>query len=68
MTRFEKYKSQGHVYGSAMTAAFGKVTAYENLRHGDDAPMVIFTEGGRDVSDEFNAWDLDTFYFLAQDM
>lgn len=68
MKRFERYKTEGHVYATALTTAFGKVTAYENLTHGDDAPMVIFDAEGNDVSDEFDAWDTETFYFLASDL
>ena len=68
MKRFERYKKDGHVFATAMTVAFGKVTAYENLTHGDDAPMVIFDAEGRDVSDEFDAWDVETFMFIAGDL
>lgn len=68
MTRFEKYKTNGYIHATAMTAAFGKVTAYENLTHGGDAPMVIFDAQGNDVSDEFDAWDLDTFFFIAESL
>ena len=68
MTRFEKYKSQGHVHATAITVAFGKVTAFENLSYGDDSCMVVFTEAGKDVSDAFDAWDVETFRFLANDL
>lgn len=68
MKRFEKYKTQGTVYATAMTVAFGKVTAYENLIHGDDAAMVVFDVEGNDVSDEFDSWDVDTFLFIASDL
>jgi len=68
MTRFEKYKSQGYVHGTAITVAFGKVTAYENITYGGDARMVIFDASGNDISDEFDAWDMDTFRFIAEDL
>jgi hypothetical protein len=68
MTRFERYKSQGHLHAAALTTKFGKVTAYENLTHGDDAPMVVFDTNGTDISDEFDAWDLDTFNFIVDDL
>lgn len=68
MTRFEKYKTHGYAHATAITVTLGKVTAYENLTHGDDARMVIFDSQGNDVSDKFDAWDLDTFFFLAEEL
>jgi hypothetical protein len=68
MKRFEKYKANGTVLGTAQTVAFGKVTCYENLTHGDEACIVVFTEAGEDISDEFDAWDVETFRFIANDL
>lgn len=68
MKRFERYKATGTIYATALTVSFGKVTAYENLSNGDDSCMVVFTETGMDVSDEFDAWDVDTFRLIAEDI
>lgn len=68
MKRFERYKREGHICATALTLTFGKVTAYENLTHGDDAPMVVFDASGNDISDEFDAWDIETFRFIADDL
>lgn len=68
MKRFEKYKSTGTIHATALTVSFGNVTAYENLSHGDDAPMVVFTEAGDDISDEFDAWDVETFRFISANL
>lgn len=66
--RFEKYKAQGTFIANAWTVAYGKISCYENITHGDDAAMVIFSEKGEDISDEFDAWDMDTVTHLAEDM